>query len=69
MVEDLKAGKEEGNFVPEIFGSWQSKNLVFLLKDPKEFYKKFPINPTRIQKAWYYFKLGGPKVLLDALNR
>lgn len=69
MVEDLKAGKEEGNFVPEIFGSWQSKNLVFLLKDPEVFYKKFPINPTRMQKAWYYFKLGGPKVLLDAFNR
>lgn len=69
MVNDLEAGKENGEFASEIFESWQSKNLVFLLKNPKAFYKKFPVNPTRTQKAWYYFKLGGPKVLLDALNR
>lgn len=69
MVQDLRRGREEGNYKPEIFGSWQAKNLEYLVKNPDDFYKKFPINPSRSQKAWYYFKLGGPKLLLDAFNR
>lgn len=69
MVADLKAGKENGEYNPSIFGSWQGKNLEYLLKKPEEFQKKFPINPSKAQKAWYYFKLGGPKLLIDALNR
>lgn len=69
MVQDLRQGREEGNYRPEIFGSWQAKNLEYLVNNPDEFNKKFPINPSRFQKAWYYFKLGGPKLLLDAFNR
>lgn len=69
MVQDLRQGREEGDYKPEIFGSWQAKNLEYLLRDPEAFYKKFPINPSRAQKAWYYFKLGGPKLLMDAFNR
>lgn len=69
MVSDLKQGKSQGEYSPKVFGSWQSKNLDFLLRDPEAFYKKFPINPSRVQKAWYYFTLGGPKLLLDALRR
>ena len=69
MVSGLKQGKSQGEYSPKVFGSWQSKNLDFLLRDPEAFYKKFPINPSRVQKAWYYFTLGGPKLLLDALRR
>ena len=61
--------ESRGEYSPKVFGFWQSKNLDFLLRDPEAFYKKFPINPSRVQKAWYYFTLGGPKLLLDALRR
>lgn len=69
MVRDLQQGRENGNYKPEIFGSWQAKNLDYLLRNPEAFYERFPINPSRLQKAWYYFKLGGPKLLMDAFSR
>lgn len=69
MVEDLKIGKKNGEYDSAIFGSWQSKNLEYLLDNPREFLKKFPVSPSKAQKAWYYFRLGGPKLLIDALNR
>ena len=69
MVRELKNGQLKGHYNANIFGSWQNKNLQFLLNDPQKFLQSFPINPNRFEKAKYYFKLGGVRLLIDALRR
>ena len=69
MVQELKDGQLKGDYDANIFGSWQNRNLQFLLSDPKKFLRTFPVNPSKLEKAKYYFKLGGIQLLIDALRR
>lgn len=69
MVEELAQGVAAGDYDPALFGSWQRRNLDLLLADPIRFMEIFPENPTKVARAWYYFKLGGPKAILDIVRR
>ena len=51
MVRELKNGQLKGHYNANIFGSWQNKNLQFLLNDPQKFLQSFPINPNRFEKS------------------
>lgn len=69
MVQDLQEGIHNGWYAPELFGSWQAQNLEFLIANPEKFSSWFPTRTTRLSKAKYYFRIGGPKAVLDALKR
>lgn len=69
MVEDLRAGREAGDFLPDLFNEYQTKNLAFLLSDPEGFKRAYPVHPTKLSKARYYFKIGGLGALASALKR
>ncbi len=69
MKQDLMEGMQRGDYKPSLFYSWQNKNLELVLSRPTTFLKSFPSNPGKISKAWYYLRLGGPKMLIDALKR
>lgn len=69
MYFDLLRGNHDGKYDPALFYSWQNKNLDLILNEPQSFLDRFPDKPDRLSKAWYYLKLGGPRVLIDALKR
>lgn len=69
MRSDLQKGNHDGRYDPALFYSWQNKNLDLILREPRSFLGRFPNKPDRLSKAWYYLRLGGPRMLVDALKR
>ena len=69
MVEDLRRGKGQGSFHPDLFNDYQAKNLAFLLSDPEGFERAYPVHATKAAKVRYYFKVGGIKAVISALRR
>lgn len=68
-ANDLRAKQTKGNYSPEFFEPYQRLNHDALMKDVDAFDKAYPKTPSLPAKAWYYFKLGGPKALMSILRR
>lgn len=68
-ADDLRAKQIKGNYNPEFFEPYQQLNHDALMKDVDAFDKAYPKTPSLPAKAWYYFKLGGPKALMSILRR
>lgn len=68
-ADDLRAKQIKGNYNPDFFEPYQQLNHDALMKDVDAFDKAYPKTPSLPAKAWYYFKLGGPKALASILRR
>lgn len=68
-ADDLRAKQIKGNYNPDFFEPYQQLNHDALMKDVDAFDKAYPKTPSLPAKAWYYFKLGGPKALMSILRR
>lgn len=68
-ANDLRAKQADGYYNPEFFEPYQQLNHDALMKDVDAFDKAYPKTPSLPAKAWYYFKLGGPKALMSILRR
>ncbi len=68
-ANDLRAKQTDGYYNPEFFEPYQQLNHDALMKDVDAFDKAYPKTPSLPAKAWYYFKLGGPKALMSILRR
>ena len=69
MSGDLARGINGGDYMPSLFAEYQRQNLQIVVEDPKRFLDAFPENPGKLSKAWYYFRIGGPKALMSAARR
>lgn len=68
-ANDLRAKQADGYYNPEFFEPYQQLNHDALMNDVDAFDKAYPKTPSLPAKAWYYFKLGGPKALASILRR
>ena len=69
MSGDFARCINRGDYVLSLFAYYQQRNLQLVVEDPKRFLERFPEKPGRIGKAWYYFRIGGPKALLSAARK
>lgn len=68
MVADLRKGRDEGSYRPELFEAYQAKNLEYLLGDPQAFFDHYPVNASQTAKARYYLRIGGFTALRSAIK-
>ena len=68
MVADLRKGRDEGAYRPELFEAYQAKNLEYLLGDPQAFFDQYPVNASQTAKARYYLRIGGFTALRSAIK-